>query len=298
MTNKLFLFLFLSFFQYNVVAQQTNYDRFEIHIKKADSLRVKGQYKKAITEYNEALKELDRYNNSTPFFNLAECAIKTNQINLAKKHIRLGISKGGAPLFYLNNYQGFGEDFKKTKIWKDIINDYDDLRKQYFLTIPNFDIYVEIEKMVAIDQYPRKMDSFFDDKFLKNKQSFVDSLMIATDQRNIERLIEITKQYGWQHRAFLLLWHQRGTYKEDNAVWNFFIPAINEEIKNGKVERSFWAIFEDDKSLRENGYTLYGFLQGKVDEKVNERRKSVNMSLLSQEEIDDMNNQTDYYIIE
>lgn len=286
---KLYVFLFC-FSIFSVYGQSTNYDRYEIYINKADGLRYKGSYKKAIVEYKKALKEIDRYNSSTPFFNLAECAIKTNKKNLAKKYIRFGIAKGGAPLFYLNNYEGFGDDYKKTEIWKDIINDYNDLRKQYFSMIPNIDIYIEIEKMIATDQYPRKIDSFFDDEFLKNKQDFIDSLMITTDHRNIERLIEITKQHGWQHRAFLLLWHQRGTYKEKNFVWDFFIPFINQEIEKGNVERSFWAAFEDHKSLVENGYTLYGELPGKVDKDVNERRKLVNLRPFSQEQIDVKNN--------
>src|SRR5690606_31538955 len=120
-----------------------------------------------------------------------------------------------------------------------------------------------------------------------------DSVMMNVDNKNIKRLIEISKEYGWQSRAWLLLWHHRGTYKENNFVWNFFIPLINKEIEAGNLYRSFWAAFEDDKSLRENGYTLYGDLPGKVDVKVNERRKLVNLPPLTEEDIIERNSGTD-----
>ncbi len=39
----------------------------------------------------------------------------------------------------------------------------------------------------------------------------------SVDSLNINRLIEITQEYGWQDNGWLILWHQRGTYKEDEA---------------------------------------------------------------------------------
>lgn len=294
------LYVCVFFVCFNIYGQLTNYDKYEIYINKGDSLRHKGDYKNSIVEYQKALKMLDRYSSSTPFFNLAECAIKSDDIKLAEKYICLGVSKGGAPYRYLISYEGFSDDFKTSFEWKNIIKDFNDLRKEYFSSINNIDVYIEIEKMIAVDQYPRKIDFLLDKEFLRDKEDIIDSLMIATDNKNIKRLIEITKEYGWQDRAWLLLWHHRGTYKEKNYVWDFFIPFINNEIEQGRESRGFWVAFEDDKSLREKGYTLYGSLPGKIDENinnVNNRRKEVNMPVLSQEEIDEYNN-TEIMIIE
>jgi hypothetical protein len=71
--------------------------------------------------------------------------------------------------------------------------------------------------------------------------------MKRVDDSNIKRLIEITKKYGWQPKAWLLLWHHRTSYQENNFVWNHFIPLINKEIKQGKISRTFWKPFEGFK---------------------------------------------------
>ena len=281
-------------------AQLTKYDKYDLHINQANFLKNEKRFREAITEYEKGLNSLDKHLTSTPFFDLAACAIQMQDYDLAEKYISFGITKGGAPLFYLKNYKGFDENFKESSQWKNVFNHYNELRKEYFSTIQNIDIYIEIEKMVEADQVAR---SYFGDTPLdkteisKCKDSF-DSVMMDVDDKNIKRLIEICKEYGWQSRAWLLLWHQRGTYKENNFVWNFFIPLINKEIEAGNLYRSFWADFEDHKSLRENGYTLYGELPGKVDVKVNERRKLVNLPPLTQEEISERNSGDDIIFID
>ena len=57
----------------------------------------------------------------------------------------------------------------------------------------------------------------------------------------------ITKEYGWQKKAWIILWHQRGNHDEDNYVWNYFRPLINKEIEEGKISRSFWKPFDEFK---------------------------------------------------
>lgn len=289
------LYLFIYLLTIQGFAQLTNYDKYDLHINQANDLKKQNKFKEAITEYEQGLESIDKHLTSTPFFDLAACAIQIQNYDLAKKYILLGITKGGAPFFYLNNYKGFDENYKKTSQWKDVYDDYNNLRKEYFYSIKNIDIYIEIEKMVEVDGAVRShYSNNLHDKteILKCKDSF-DSVMMNVDNKNIKRLIEISKEYGWQSRAWLLLWHHRGTYKENNFVWNFFIPLINKEIEAGNLYRSFWAAFEDDKSLRENGYTLYGDLPGKVDVKVNERRKLVNLPPLTEEDIIERNSGTD-----
>lgn len=280
------------FFVCNLYGQQTKYDQYDIHINQANQLKAEGKFKEAINEYKKGLGALERHSTSTPFFHIAACAIQIQDFDLAKKYISLGITKGGAVNTYLNRYEGFDETFKKSSQWGDIYANYDNLRKEYFSTVRNIDIYIEVEKMVEADQVVR---SHYGNMVLDEKKNLAcrdsfDSVMMSVDDKNIMRLIEITKEYGWQKRAWVLLWHQRGTYKEDNFVWNFFIPHINKEIEEGKISRSFWAMFEDSRSLRYNGYTLYGELPGRVDENVNKRRESVNLLPLTEQEIEERNN--------
>lgn len=289
------LYFIIFLLNFTCFSQISKYDKYDLHINNANKLKEENKFSDAISEYKKGLRSLDKHLTSTPFFDLAACAINTGNYNLAKKYIRLGITKGGAPLFYLKNYKGFDEKFKKSSQWTKVFNNYNNLRKEYFSTIQNIDIYIEIEKMVEIDGVARShyINNQLDKAGISKCRDSFDSIMMNVDDKNIKRLIEICKEHGWQSRAWLLLWHHRGTYKENNFVWNFFIPLINKEIEEGNLYRSFWAAFEDDKSLRENGYTLYGDLPGKVDLKVNERRKSVNLPPLTQEDIEERNSGND-----
>ena len=79
-------------------------------------------YKLAILKYRNALEILTP-NSSTPFFNLAECALILNDLTLADQWIRKGVSIGGAPKSYLKSYKGFLE-IQEKEFYKNIVSDY------------------------------------------------------------------------------------------------------------------------------------------------------------------------------
>ena len=79
------------------------------------------------------------------------------------------------------------------------------------------------------------------------------ALMRKVDSLNVARLMEITAKHGWQERAWIILWHQRGSYGEDHYVWNYFKPLIDKEIEEGKLSRTFWRPFEQFKEMEESG---------------------------------------------
>lgn len=263
---------------------QTRYDSFDSLIKNADSLRLYENYKSAYKEYVKALSILTP-NSSTPFFNTAFCALKNNNEKLTKKWIEKGVSEGGAPLDYLKSFEGFTE-IQNELFYINIVNKYNILRQQYFSKIKNIDIYLEIEELVQRDQFVRNLNDYITlrsdndmkiasegyKKAIENNDSisiekyklllfpkpkkehqivFVE-LMKKVDSLNIERLIEITKIHGWQERAWLILWHQRGNHDEDNYVWNYFRPLINKEIDEGKISRTFWEPFDEFKKMLKN----------------------------------------------
>ncbi len=276
----LYLISFL-FINYSLVIAQTKYDTYEKHIRDADSLMNVGDYKNAIYNYLTALEYINDYS-GTPYFNAAECALKLNNEKLAEKFIRKGITIGGAKLGYLLNYNGFNK-YKEASFFTSVLNDYNSLRQNYFSTIENIDLYLEITKLINRDQFVRKVDLFLQGYseidfqkskdnyekakqkndsismkkykailFLKNRKEneiILNELKERVDSLNIARLMELTKKYGWQDRAFILLWHQRDTFGENNYIWNYFIPLINKEIEIGNESRSFWKPFEWYKKI-------------------------------------------------
>jgi len=74
-------------------------------------------------------------------------------------------------------------------------------------------------------------------------------------------------------------------------VWNYFKPMIDQEIAEGKVAPFYWAIFEDITSIYKTGKSIYGYHPGQVDAiSVNESRQSIGLPLLTQDEINERNN--------
>ena len=303
MKKKLLLLLIISSFSYG----QTKYDNFDELISEANKLRTDEIYEQAILKYRNALDILTP-NSSTPFFNLAECALKLNNNVLADKWIRKGIAEGGAQMEYLRKYKGFS-DIQNVEFYQKIIKDYNSLRQQYFSTIDNIDIYLEIEELTARDQFVRKIDDYISGrtdedisnamKQLKIAQKENDSvnvkkymnlifpkpnkeykklqneLMRKVDSLNIERLMEITKEHGWQERTWIILWHQRGNHDEDNYVWNYFRPLINKEIEEGKISRSFWSAFDQFKQMMKSGNMGTITVGEKPKNEINQGKKKI-----------------------
>jgi hypothetical protein len=276
--TKTYLFILL-FTISSLSFSQTKYDHFDKLISKADSLRLSGDNKIALKNYTEALKIITP-NSSTPFFDAAACALKMGNENETENWIRKGVSIGGAPLSYLKTYKGF-EDIQNKSFYLKAIADYNLLRQQYFSKIKNIDVYLKVEEIVQRDQFARKLGDYLSGRSEedlrkafdglieaeKNKDTIAikkyqellypevnketqkkfSELVIKIDSVNIEELMAITKEYGWQKKAWIILWHQRGNHDEDNYVWNYFRPLINKEIEEGKISRSFWKPFDEFK---------------------------------------------------
>lgn len=278
---------------------QTKYDKHDELISEANSYKAESNFETGIEKYKEALEILIP-SSSTPFFDLASCALQLENEILADEWIRKGVSQGGAQMSYLRKYKGF-ENIQKKSFYIDILSDYNSLRQDYFSTLENIDIYLEIEELTARDQFVRKIDDYIsgrteediekamqglqdagknnDTATIKKYQALLfpkpieeykklqSELMQKIDSLNVDRLMEITKEYGWQERAWIILWHQRGTHDEDNYVWNYFRPMINKEIEEGKISRTFWSAFEQFKQMMKTG----NFGTIKVGEKPKEK---------------------------
>jgi tetratricopeptide (TPR) repeat protein len=224
MRQTFLLLLIISSFSYG----QTKYDKHDGLVSEANNLRKDGNYEQAIEKYKNALEILIP-NSSTPFFNLAECALNLNDLTLADEWIRKGVSVGGAPKSYLESYKGF-TDIQDKKFYKKIVLDYNQLRQKYFSSIEDIDLYLEIEELTSRDQFVRKTgmyldgysevdyqnagDAFFKAQrendtvkakelkkivFHKTKDEYkktTSELMKRVDSLNVARLMEITEKHG------------------------------------------------------------------------------------------------------
>ncbi|WP_194851596.1 hypothetical protein [Nonlabens antarcticus] len=301
MKYSILLLLVFSFYS----NAQTKYDIHDELLFDAYDQKESGNCELALQTYRSAI-ELIKPSSGRSYFLAAECAIKIGKMEVADEWIRMGVTQAGAPLSYLREFDGF-QNVQNETFYKTIIADYNILRRQYFSSIENIDLYNEVEQLTFRDQFVRKTGMYLDgiseqdyqeagDGFSKAREEkdtikgkefkkilfhqtaakyneTTTDLMQKVDSLNIARLMEITAEHGWQSRAWIILWHQRGTYGEDNYVWNYFKPVIDEEIAVGTMSRSFWDTFDQFKEIMETG--TFGTIQlgerpkirGKTEEK-------------------------------
>tara|TARA_Y100000815_G_scaffold196442_1_gene179976 strand:+ start:894 stop:1757 length:864 start_codon:yes stop_codon:yes gene_type:complete len=237
-TYILLLFTFLS------CAQSKN--EFEIYneFEQKAMLEFKDkEYEKALSNFQKAI-DLKPTEDVTIYFYATASALNIGELERAKELLIASIHKTNASKSYFLNFKEF-DNFRNEKMFSDIEDDYEKHISVFYKELEHPKIYREIDSLVELDQKVRKNGND------RNKMAEVDS-------SNIKRLIEITKEFGWQSRGWLILWHQRGTYGEDNYIWNFFKPYIDEQIQKGNLEKSFWTMFEEEKSIIENKVQIYG----------------------------------------
>ncbi len=267
-------FLFQICFVFGQQEQLNKFDTYLFHLRNAEDLYYSSDFKKALKEYEIALDyKNDNQEVSFIFFEKADCYFKLNKEKKAIVELRNAIIYCATKEQFENGYV-IGDSLA-AKSWEKIKDNYIDLRRKYYGQLKNPDVYLEVENLMAIDQFGRRFSSFEDE----------------IDNDNITKFIEIVKEHGWQQNGWVLLWHHRDTYKQDNEVWNFFLPFFENEIKIGNLPKSYLAWFEDYTSWEKTGFTIYGaFPAGKVNkETVNVKRKEINLKPLTEEQINEKN---------
>ncbi|MCP4550857.1 MAG: hypothetical protein GY834_02185 [Bacteroidetes bacterium] len=300
---------------------QTNYAQHNKLLLEARRATNAKAYKKALDHYEKAF-EINGANSIAEYARAAMCAAEIDNPTSCTKWLTEAIIKENAEQDFLN-------DFTDHPVYEEcavnVLKNYNVFKNKYYQNLENLDVYFKIHRLLNRDQYARNINYYYlgvseeekeiafkklmdpetkKDTALMSKYraisfpkpdsthlSFQHTAMNYVDSLNIVELMKITDKHGWQKEAWLLLWHQRGSYGEDNWVWNYFIPLINVEIANGLVAPHFWAMFEDLTSIRKTGKSIYGFHPGKVNpEQVNEKRMSIGLSPLTADEIESRNN--------
>ena len=226
-------------------AQKTNqFEKYDPLVWSAMLAYEEGDYNKALIAFEKAF-EIIPNESENDIFHAAAAALRVEKEELAEKLIRKAISGTNPSKQYYTNFHGFAR-FKDKPLFAAVEKDYEELVTEYYtnLTYPK-EIEDEIKLMVERDQKPR----------LENKEW---SEIAKVDSVNIARLIDITKEHGWVDRAWIILWHQRGSYGEKNEVWNFFKPFFDKEIAEGKRRKDFWVMFEEEQSIIDTKTQNYG----------------------------------------
>ncbi|UFH32043.1 hypothetical protein LNP04_19070 [Chryseobacterium sp. C-71] len=227
MNKILTLLLFFTFqiiFSQNVFKSQKQIYLAEYYAKQKNDKKALECYLKAIN-FNSKIESDD-------YLKAASIAFKINERKIAKDLLIKSITKQQAPLDFIKSFKSL-KPYQDSEEMKEVLAQYDELENQYFRELKNPKAYMEIQSLIAKDQLIREEENIFQE--LANK---IDSINIIT-------LKELTIKNGWEPRAWVLLWHHRGYYKENHYVWDFFKPFIQKEIEKGNVNKNFFVDFEE-----------------------------------------------------
>ncbi|MFC0428644.1 tetratricopeptide repeat protein [Chryseobacterium scophthalmum] len=270
--KKIILFLILLVFP---LASAQNVFKSQKQIYLAEYYAHQKEDQKALDHYLEAFKINSKTPNSDAYLEAAAIAFKLKNNKTAKELLTQSITKQLAPLDFIKNFKSL-IPYKDSKEMKEVLAQYDDLENQYYRELKNPAAYMEIQNLIATDQLIRKEDKVFG------------KLAEKTDSTNITRLMELTKKYGWESRAWVLLWHHRGYTDEQKFVWDFFKPYLENELKKDNINKDFFVDFEELYATKNNHhapaiYKMGGIGRASVNQtyydikNLDKRRKSVGL---------------------
>jgi len=217
----------------------TTYDNYDPLIWKGRLALKDGNNGEALATFQEAFEILP-HDSTNDLFHAAEAALKLGKNDLAKTFIKTAFVHYNPDSVY---YVSFFGPFKGEEIFDEIQAERPQMLEEYYANSP----------------YPKQvLDEL--DEMLKGTRNFVsEEHKRKMDSINLIRLTEITRKYGWiSNRATFLYsgyWHKDN---EDDSVWNEFESAIDDEIKKGKLRKSFWAFLEDAQQMRKTKKQIYG----------------------------------------
>jgi hypothetical protein len=232
------------------------------------------KYENSLSNFQDAFR-IKSNENVSDYFYASTAALNINKDKIAKDLIVTAIQKINASENYFDRFDEFNP-YKGKELFTDIKINYSKYKSDFFNNLKYPEIYKEIELLVEKDQKVRTDGSSGQE-------------MRKVDSLNIKRLIEINKEYGWFDKQWLLLWHHRGIHRDDNYVWNYFRPLIKEKIEKGELRKSYWARFDDEKSMLDgNDFQIYETYWNNYDQfpieninKVDSLRSSVGLPPLA-----------------
>jgi len=232
------------------------------------------KYENSLSNFQDAFR-IKSDENVSDYFYASTAALNINKDKIVKDLIVTAIQKINASENYFDRFDEFNP-YKGKELFTDIKINYSKYKSDFFNNLKYPEIYKEIELLVEKDQKVRTDGSSGQE-------------MRKVDSLNIKRLIEINKEYGWFDKQWLLLWHHRGIHRDDNYVWNYFRPLIKEKIEKGELRKSYWARFDDEKSMLDgNDFQIYETYWNNYDQfpieninKVDSLRSSVGLPPLA-----------------
>lgn len=216
------------------------YDKFQ---RTAMLKYTEGNYEEAV-EYFESAFNVKNDENENDYVYAAAAALRIEEYSKAKEFIKDAIVIKNANQSYFENFEGF-DSFRNLDELKQINKNYESYQNKYLKSQPIPELNNKMDILIEHDQSVRTNSSSTEE-------------MMKQDSLNVKRLIEITKEYGWQDKSWLILWHQRGTFTENSYPQTYFRPLIDSLIDICEIRPDYWTRYEDENLMFSEGVQKYG----------------------------------------
>lgn len=190
------IILLLSLTILSCFENKTDFEKYNELEQKAMLEFADEQYAKALSNFEKAIN-LKPTEDVSIYFYATASALNEGKLEKAKELLIASVHHTNSSKDYFLNFDKF-DKFREEKLFSEIENDYDNHISEFYNNLEHPEIYREIDSLMEVDQRYRTNGSEWKEIF-------------RNDSLNIKRLIEITKEYGWQKKGWLILWHQRRT---------------------------------------------------------------------------------------
>jgi len=247
MKNLLFLFCFQFLLSQNISPEE-KFTAYQNYINLAKFEFYKKDYKKSGILFKKAFS-FHSADDSYDLLDAAASALYNGENDLAEKYIAESITDHRAPLEFIMGYEKL-KNYENSSFLKELPDLYDAYFNAFYAKRKNLQAYLAADLLMEKDQMIRNLITDLDNnpEETQTTKKLIYQELDRTDEKNAQELIELTKKYGYQDRAWLLLWHHRGQKYENTSspFWQFFKPVIEKEIKEGRLHKSFFAPFEEE----------------------------------------------------
>ncbi len=228
----LFLFLLCVNFTFS-----QDYFKYYDGINQAKLSLINDNLDQAVDHYYQTFEEYD-FVFARDCFNALEVASKIGIHNQTDYFLRRCL-KQGIELSLLDR-DSLLTQFKLTPFWPKTLSETDSLRQIYIENV-NWELRKEIIEMFSEDQEIR--DLAHKNRFNIFRKGKLSKQFIATDQRLVQRLVEITKEYGFPGEKLIGIDHHSMHSKIQTKNLTAGMPIVILIHNNSQPNESFNSIF-------------------------------------------------------